>query len=74
MTNIILTFYLFLKATIDLNIIRVHTQNITTLAKGVDFACITLDHLPFLSVAAFFRIASAVLCILYLRLASNLQV
>ena len=55
-----------LKATIDLNIIRVHTQSITTLAKGVDFACITIDHLPFLSVAAAFRIASVVLCILYL--------
>ena len=63
MTN----FTPFSKATVDLNIIRVHTQNITTFAKGVDFACIVVDHLPFLSVAAFFRIASVVLCILYLR-------
>ena len=54
------------KAMIDINIIRVHIDNITSTQKFMQFVLKVVEHLPFLWIAAYFRIISTVLFMTYL--------
>ena len=65
--TLLFSIFSILKASLELNIIRVHVEEVSSWKKAVLYFRSISDHLAFISAETYFRIVSILVCVTYLN-------